>query len=155
VFLLFLYCTLASAQVVINNVEDLAELDIFETMVPKSVNPSSGYFNETYIEQIGQNSTVQVTTDTDKSNISVLQKGADNQFALHVTAQSYNGFFVQLGNQHRYSEYMNNPSQIVETQLLQEGSGQQLIMHNRNSLSDGLKIKMTGESQSVVIRNFN
>ncbi|PCE64343.1 hypothetical protein B7P33_08580 [Sediminicola luteus] len=143
------------AQVEINSIEDLAELDIFETIVPTSAKPSTGYFNETYIEQIGQNSTVQVTTDTDKSNITVLQKGADNQFALNVVARSYNGLFVQIGNQHRFSEYMNNPSQIIETQLLQEGSGQQLIIHNRNSLSDGLKIKMSGESQSVVIRNFN
>ncbi|MBX2827282.1 MAG: hypothetical protein KTR22_03935 [Flavobacteriaceae bacterium] len=111
---------------------------------------SSGIF----IDQIGDNNRITANARSNDVSFNLLQKGDSNNIYLNVEAQAINETVVQSGNRHSFVDFSSG-STVHNLQLIQNGNGQNLTMYGKNSISDEMKINMTGESQTVIIRNFN
>ncbi len=107
-----------------------------------------------FIEQIGDGNRITAKANTNNISFNFLQKGDDNNIYLNVKAEAVKETVVQNGNRHSFIDFSNSSS-IHNLQLIQNGNGQRLMLHGENSISEKMKINMTGESQSLVIRNFN
>lgn len=61
---------------------------------------------------------------------------------------------VQIGHQNRIYDMTNSPSIDSRSQLIQRGNYLQIYKVGSNSISENLKISMTGNYRSIAIHNF-
>jgi len=123
--------------------------NLLSSQTPNEVVPQD---NSIFINQIGNYNEITASLQTQKSSLQLTQQGNYNTTGLYVRASEVNQTVVQSGDDHRYVNFSDTEIQNLE--VLQTGTGQNLIMHGDNSISDNLKIRMNGNGQSVTIRNF-
>ncbi|MEL6811574.1 MAG: hypothetical protein AAFP76_09590 [Bacteroidota bacterium] len=111
--------------------------------------------NETvFIEQVGDGNRVIANTTANSLTLNVLQRGDDNNAFLNSNADVIDQTVVQLGDDNSFVDFSYS-SNVHGLDLIQTGNNQNLILYGENSISEKLKINMKGESQSLIIRNFN
>jgi len=165
--LLFLNTVIVvNAQGIIENESDIAtnfddnqqQLNYFSQQSNEAVGPgeinvsNSGVF----INQIGDNNTSNVATQSAISNVKLNQFGNSNQIDLQLKADVIDYSVTQNGNNNLLLEYnMFNDKQLLQRNIQQNGNNQNLVIHGRNSIVDKMKITMDKGSQSLIIRNTN
>ncbi|NND61788.1 MAG: hypothetical protein HKN48_01200 [Flavobacteriaceae bacterium] len=110
--------------------------------------------NSIYIQQIGNKNSVFAQTRSIASNMTVLQTGNRNEVALDVDAAFIDESVIQLGSNNSFIDLNGKRSLLHRTGVIQRGRNQNLIMLGSNSISDKLKINMTGQKQTVIVRNI-
>jgi hypothetical protein len=109
-----------------------------------------------FINQIGDNNTSNVATQSSVSAIQLNQFGNSNQIELQLKAEVIDYNVTQNGNSNLLLEYnMFNDKQLLQRTVQQNGNNQNLVIHGRNSIVDKMKITMDKGSQSLIIRNTN
>lgn len=111
--------------------------------------------NTVFIDQIGNGNDATVKTIAKTSEINIKQKGDNNEVFLGIIANSINESVFQTGNNNHFTDFsLTRGNHNME--LLQSGNHQNLIWYGGNSISEELKVNMTGNtSSSIIIRNFN
>lgn len=112
--------------------------------------------NGVYINQIGNNNTSTVQTQSQITDIELSQLGNSNTIDLNLKATAIDYTVLQQGNDNLLLEYnLFDNKQLIERSVEQNGNNQNLVIHGNNSIVDKMKIKMSEGSQSLIIRNTN
>ncbi len=160
---ILIFCSSVFSQ---NTVETKENKDLIEEIGPQTNvfgfqmynaaqnTPISG-INTVYIEQIGVHNLVDIKLNTNRSNAEIVQKGAENTVRMNVVALEVLDRVEQSGSNHFFSEYANTPSLLMQREINQNGYNQSLTIHGNNSISEKIRLNMSGSLNSVIIRNFN
>lgn len=124
-----------------------------EALAPKDINvANTGIF----INQIGNGNSANVATQSQISDIQLNQFGNSNKINLNIKAEIIDYKVNQQGNNNLLLEFNTfNNKQLLQRSVEQNGDGQNLVIHGRNSIVDKMKITMEQGSQSIIIRNTN
>ena len=111
--------------------------------------------NTVFINQIGANNQAVVNTQSNSSEINVVQNGAGNDVLLALSADRIEETVLQNGDNNGYLHV--NPFRLnyQGAEIIQSGNNQNIEWFGGNTLSERLKITMQGESQSLIVRNYN
>lgn len=110
--------------------------------------------NNIFIKQVGSSNSINVRTTTANSQIELNQNGKGNNLSLNVTALSVIESIEQNGQNNFFAEYGNAPNINLERNISQNGNSHNLVIHGSNSLTENIRLNMTGNTQSIIIRNF-
>jgi len=109
--------------------------------------------NGIFISQIGENNIVN-TEVHGQSSISLNQQGSKNYVELNLEMHSIEGNIHQNGNGNFFYLNVFNPDDVLILNIKQEGNNHHFESHGSNSISDNLNFKMTGDSRTIIVRNF-
>jgi len=107
-----------------------------------------------FIAQIGNNNDINVTSTAVNNAIDIQQNGTGNNTFLSVDAQTVVETVRQNGDNNSFLDF-GSTARIHNLEVVQSGSNQNLVFHGGNSISERMNIRMSGDSQSVIVRNFN
>ncbi|PKA99212.1 hypothetical protein B0O79_2914 [Flavobacteriaceae bacterium MAR_2009_75] len=109
-----------------------------------------------YINQVGNNNTSIVNSQSQITDLELSQYGNSNKIDLNLKADIIDYSVLQEGDNNLLLEYnFHNNKQLIERSVEQNGNNQNLVIHGSNSIVDKMKIKMSEGSQSLIIRNTN
>jgi len=111
--------------------------------------------NVVFIHQIGDENEIKVKTKSNASDIKLYQRGSQNKIHIDVIAKSIEESISQVGNNNSVLDFSSCGVDQHQLDVSQEGNNQNLTWFGGNSMAEKLKIKMQGESKTIVIRNFN
>ena len=109
--------------------------------------------NIVYVEQIGNNNTINSYQKSNISNIQLRQYGLDNTIINYADAPEISQYFLQFGNQNSIINNLYSPT-LINNSVIQLGNNLNLVNYGNNSISNNLKIYMTGNDNSLIIKNF-
>lgn len=166
IIITFLLCLVYAIGYTQNAVEEIRSSDVIERLGPENTifrtltNPSqanSQFVNTTsiYIQQIGSDNQASFFSETESSDINLIQNGNGNSVRTAITALSRVESINQQGDNHFLTEFANTPFLNLERTINQNGSSQNLTIHGSNSLSEKMRVTMEGNTNTVIIRNFN
>ncbi len=107
-----------------------------------------------FVQQIGNNNTVDATTRSIASDVNLIQRGNDNEINMDVTAAVIDETVFQNGLNNRFIDLSTKGTLLHRAAIIQNGRNQNLIWLGNNSISDRLIVNMRGNNQTVFIRNI-
>ncbi|MCZ6593634.1 MAG: hypothetical protein O6943_01800 [Bacteroidetes bacterium] len=110
--------------------------------------------NNVYIVQIGNYNKVTSNTRSRNSNINLYQRGNNNNVLLSITARTIDESVIQRGYNHSFINLSLNKANFHRAKAIQLGRNQKLLWVGSNSISEKLMVRMKGNNQKVIIRNF-
>ena len=110
--------------------------------------------NQIFIEQIGANNNIDAYTSSENSDLELFQYGDSNNISFMMDAKNLDGTIIQNGNDNNAFDFTVNANQDVSANLLQQGDNLHFERYGANSISNNLKIIQTGETRSIIVRNF-
>ena len=110
--------------------------------------------NQIFIEQIGANNNIDTYTSSENSDLKLFQYGDSNNISFMMDARNLDGTIIQEGNNNNAFDFTVNANRDVSANLLQQGDNLHFERYGANSISNNLKIIQTGETRSIIIRNF-
>lgn len=131
--------------------EILANLGIMTTPNPKNALIQG---NTVYVRQIGDFNTTRIVTNTNASEINLLQNGNNNDTNLDYTANTAVTDLIQNGNNNRIRDFVNNPDADISLDLIQNGSNLNFEREGVNELTKSLKFRQTEASPTIIVRSL-
>ncbi|MEZ7498964.1 hypothetical protein QO200_09445 [Flavobacterium sp. Arc3] len=123
----------------------------------KNENTKDAYLNNqnsgVSIQQIGDYNYALIDVKSKISNISLNQYGDNNQYSLVKEAKNIFVDVSQKGNNSKIEDYSFRTNYDVNTQMIQNGSNQNIKSIGTNSISKDMKVSQTGNGASVIILN--
>ncbi|AFL79921.1 hypothetical protein Aeqsu_0408 [Aequorivita sublithincola DSM 14238] len=110
--------------------------------------------NSVYVRQIGDFNTSRIVTNTNASEINLLQNGDYNNTNLDYTANTAVTDLIQNGNNNRIRDFVNNPDADISLDLIQNGSNLNFEREGVNELTKSLKFRQTEASPTIIVRSF-
>lgn len=110
--------------------------------------------NEVFIQQIGNGNNINSQVSAEKRTLNYTQLGDYNSINVKVNAEKIQQNIIQNGNANNVFDFSNAPSQEVSLNLSQNGNNLHFERYGSNSIGDKLEFNMTGNSKSIIIRNF-
>lgn len=110
--------------------------------------------NQIFIEQIGDRNFINAVHSSEYTDLKLLQFGNENYISFMVDARNLEGSIVQEGDNNNSFDFTLNPSQDITTNLIQRGNALHFERYGANSIGNGLKFIQTGDTKSIIIRNF-
>ncbi len=162
-FLLFIFFGITSMSGQNNNKLQLdplelsrQELSAFTSQVGinSSLNKIQTNLNQIYIEQIGERNLSMVSINTSESDIQLIQKGSNNYINLNISTLKVQTNIVQHGNNNYLMDSVFSPDSEISLNLMQKGNDLHFERFGSNSIGDNLQFNMTGNSKTLIIRNF-
>lgn len=119
-------------------------------------NPKNAFIegNSVYVRQIGDFNTTRIITQTNASEINLLQNGNYNDTNLDYTANTAVTDLVQNGNNNRIKDFVNNPNADISLDLIQEGDYLNFERDGVNELTKSIKFRQTEASPTIIVRSF-
>ncbi len=119
------------------------------------VQQTGGTDNSIFISQTGRNNEISSTTSSESSDLKYFQRGDNNDIYVNLNADRIEETVLQNGNNNSVLNFNSLQLKYHQGQIIQNGNNQNLTWYGGNSISEKLKITMEGNSQSVIVRNFN
>ncbi len=142
-----MFCSLVGHAQGYNN----AELQAIGVFNQSSLNASQGIF----ITQIGNKNQIAVEAKIDQQDmLDITQVGDRNYVIKHKDVDNLQETVKQFGNMNKVFDYSINPLKNSNTEIVQEGNALNIHKYGTNTLSDNLKIYMSGNYRTITIRNF-
>lgn len=139
----------------ITNMENLQNKTTLFNIVASQNTHAVDINNSTRVQQIGNNNTAYTLTRSNSSDIQLTQLGNRNDISLAVSANRISEDVLQVGNNHSFTDFSVNPTNLHSANVLQYGTNQNLIwIGSQNSISDKMMVSMKGRNQTVIIRNL-
>jgi hypothetical protein len=110
--------------------------------------------NQVFVQQIGYGNYINANTSTENSNLSLLQTGNENYISFIVGAVDVEGMIQQEGNYNASFDFTVNSKQNISANLIQKGDNLHFERYGANSIGNRLKFTQTGDSKSIIVRNF-
>lgn len=116
--------------------------------------PQTKASSQIFIRQVGSENNIYTRLNAEKSNAQFLQNGYKNDLFLNIDAKTFQGKVNQVGDFNRISDNVYAPYDKIELNLTQRGDGHEFQRFGSNSIGNKLKFEMTGNSQTIIVRNF-
>ena len=110
--------------------------------------------NNIFIQQIGTSNQILSTVQAPTTTFQLQQKGEYNLIQLEERSKGIKKIITQNGNNNKIIDISSNPGISTTLEVLQYGNDHYLEKYGSNSLSNSIKIKMSGEAQTIIIRSF-
>lgn len=110
--------------------------------------------SQVFIEQIGDGNKFYSFTFSEQSDLRVFQDGNENIISVLANTKKLDGEIIQHGNNNYSFNFAHDPNRDLNITLLQEGDNHHFERHGSNSIGNDLQFRMTGESQTIIVRNF-
>jgi hypothetical protein len=107
-----------------------------------------------YIRQIGLENMASADIRSVFSNVGFIQQGNKNEAYLQRSAVNLNELIFQQGNGNVLYDVGNTSKRAHQGLFYQRGNNQRLLHLGSNSLSDRIRVYMTGNNQTLIIRNI-
>lgn len=121
-------------------------------MAQESVNQA--VVNNVFITQVGNDNNVNSSIESRDAVVDVVQSGNDNHIAMDLVSPSVRGQILQNGNNNEVFDFSFSPDQPVQFNFSQTGNNHHIESFGSNSIGNKLQVEQTGESKTVIIRNF-
>lgn len=144
-------------QLILNPKQNIAQFNLLDQKegIFTALRPNNQVSNLVYIRQQGNENFGLVVAKSERSDISLVQNGDGNKAALFLKSETIDYKLVQQGNNNRFLHLNNKNSELIEANVMQLGNQLNIIVSGNNGISEKMKINMTGDSRSLIIRNFN
>lgn len=110
--------------------------------------------NSIYINQIGEENSIQTNITSNTTDVIFVQEGNWNTILLDVSGEIIKNKIIQTGDSNNLLNISNKFSGSQNFNVIQNGNNQDVTIYGSNSMSESLKINMTGDFKSVIVRNF-
>jgi hypothetical protein len=140
---------------VANIQKDAGVLDYFFQVNDKSYNTNVESGNILLISQVGLNNEAFVNVNSSQSTVEVSQIGRDNFTDLSYTGNNIQAMVKQNGEKNSVTDYVLFAEEGLNTEITQNGTNLNVIKFGSNSITDGLKINMTGSDKTIILNSFN
>ena len=137
-------------QQVLNEIQQVASIEV--TGIPQ--NSALAQVSEVYIYQSGEFNTAHIYTRGNGSSVSVNQLGFNNTTELFSEYTLLESRILQQGSNNRITAHYFGNEGSVSNEFLQNGSNLTLEKYGSNSISEGIRVTMEGQSRSVIIRSY-
>lgn len=108
-----------------------------------------------YVNQIGDYNSLFSNTNTTHDQSIYNQIGNYNSVDVSVKSNVVNQNVEQLGNGNSFENYSYNSFNRQEVEVMQKGNNIDIQVFGSNSMSEGMKILVTGNDKAVIVRNYN
>lgn len=108
-----------------------------------------------YVNQIGDYNSLFSNTNTMQDQSVYNQFGDYNFVDVSVRSNVVNQNVDQMGNGNSFENYSYNSFNRHEAEVVQKGNNIDVQVFGSNSISEGMKIRVTGNDKSVIVRNYN
>lgn len=124
----------------------------------QNVNPRSNrnqsVSNKVFVQQLGNFNSINTTVRSLISDVNLLQLGENNDIGLDLSAGIIDKTVVQRGQNNSFIGLSLGQQVIHRGAALQQGRNQNLIWLGSNSISDRMTIRMSGNNQTILVRNI-
>ncbi|SKB42318.1 hypothetical protein SAMN05660903_00637 [Salegentibacter salinarum] len=156
--IIFFFCTLG----VFSQIENIPSTSLWEMqMLSENMKPESASAakslneNNVFIRQVGEGNNVTANISANNTAVSYTQEGNFNHIGVDVNVEDYQSTINQNGNNNNFFDQMYNSDTGASMELNQTGDNLHFERFGSNSIGDKLQFNMTGESRSIIVRNFN
>lgn len=111
--------------------------------------------NNVFITQTGMNNNIDTKISSQDAIVELDQSGESNDVQLEIEADMVRGVVVQKGNNNEIFDYVLSSDEPVFFDFKQEGNNHHIESYGSNSISNGLKVELIGNSKAIIIKNFN
>ena len=111
--------------------------------------------NTLFISQVGLNNEAFVNVTSLQSNVDVSQSGRDNFAELNYTGNNIQAMVKQNGVNNLVTDYVFFAQDGLNTEITQNGTNLKVFKFGANSITNGLKINMTGSDKTIILNSFN
>ncbi|MAW93659.1 MULTISPECIES: hypothetical protein [unclassified Leeuwenhoekiella] len=108
-----------------------------------------------FIVQVGTDNLIETSANSPNVELALNQNGSNNVIRMIDSADKINVSVIQNGNQNTLTKYNFFSNTLVNSTFIQNGNNQDINVFGENSISETMKITMTGDGQSLIVRNFN
>ncbi|MCC4212818.1 hypothetical protein [Leeuwenhoekiella parthenopeia] len=108
-----------------------------------------------FIVQVGLSNLIETSVESSNVDLAFNQNGLNNTISMIDRANEINISVIQNGNQNTFAKYNFFNNTVVNSTFIQNGNNQDINIFGGNSISEAMKITMTGDGQSIIVRNFN
>ena len=130
--------------------------ELFQSLgIDNSVNPKNATLtnNAVFVRQIGEGNRAAISTETNASEINLIQNGNQNGADLDYTANTIYTNIRQNGDYNIVKDFVYDPSVDASLELKQEG-GNYFERFGTNEITKSLKFKQTQNSPDIIIRSY-
>jgi len=110
--------------------------------------------NTVYIKQVGYRNSISSRTKALESDLGYLQYGFGNSIYFSSEAAKISSVINQEGTNNSFLSSSFNEEAILNTQVNQQGNNLQIESFGINKIANQMKLNMTGNYRTVIIRNF-
>ncbi|OAB75822.1 hypothetical protein [Cochleicola gelatinilyticus] len=111
--------------------------------------------NSVFLTQIGEFNQLSVRTSTNASEINVTQEGDFNTASMTYVANTVVANLIQNGNSNTFTDFINNRSQDVTLDLVQDGDNLSFQREGANNLTKSIKFRQSEGTPNLIIRSIN
>ncbi|MDT0293155.1 hypothetical protein ACFQ3R_09210 [Mesonia ostreae] len=130
--------------------------ELFKALgISNSVNPKNSTLtnNTVFIRQIGEGNRAAISTDTNASEVNLIQNGDQNGVNLDYTANTIYTNILQNGSFNLVKDFVYDRNVDASLELTQEG-GNYFERFGTNEITKSLKFKQTENSPDIIIRSY-
>lgn len=110
--------------------------------------------NQVYIQQVGIGNYAKAMVTSEKSKLDYRQQGNFNYINFDLQAKNVEKVIHQNGDSNRAFGFTIGASETAGLQLSQNGNNQHFEQFGSNSIGEKMQLKMNGNTNSVIVRNF-
>ncbi len=110
--------------------------------------------NNVYIAQVGEGNATYVNISAKESSLDINQEGGYNTVSIEANVRSVEGTIIQNGNNNFALNLASDTNLDVPINIRQDGNGLNFESYGVNSIGSKLKFEMTGDANSIIVRNF-
>lgn len=160
-FFTLVVCTNSFAQIEEDHSNDITELlnyeSPFSTMLLQTTSNQKppAVQNEVFILQVGTGNSINSKLVSTNSNTNYIQNGDFNEIDTQVTAEIVQQNIFQQGNSNTVVDFSGAPSAETSLNVSQNGNNSDFVNYGSNSISNDLQFKMSGDSQTIIVKNYN
>lgn len=114
-------------------------------------NHTSG--SQVYIQQVGVGNYANAQVQSQRAFVDYRQEGNYNYISFDMQATHVENVVYQTGNSNRAFGFMTGDAQS-NLHLSQTGNNQHFEQFGSNSIGDKMQLKMSGNTNAVIVRNF-
>lgn len=137
-----------------SRLKDIMFNTFYTNAVKSNIVPSNFQNNEVFIQQVGNGNIINSKISAEESTVNYTQAGNYNTITIDATAKKIQQNIIQQGNANQVFDFSYAPSQEISLNLSQTGNELHFEKFGSNSISDDIKFNMTGNSRTIIMRNF-
>lgn len=107
-----------------------------------------------FIQQIGNFNNVTSVTQSTTGTTYISQTGNFNLISQNIRSKTIESTLTQKGNNNEIIAVGTQDYNLYKSNIVQQGQDLSIKMYGSNSISEKMKIKMTGTSKTILVRNY-
>lgn len=110
--------------------------------------------DDIFIAQVGEGNSSNVNIVSRETSLSLAQFGDENFTSINVNVKDFEGDLLQNGNRNYSATLAHDPNMDLKLGVKQNGNQNHFISHGTNSIGSNLQLNISGDQQTIIVRNF-